>query len=98
MSRKKRTTYSQEYKINAVRMITEEGRVTAEVSWDLGISPYMLYNCKRKYLEDLEEAFPGNGKLKSKDEYVRKLEQENKRLKQERDILKKAAIFFAKEP
>ena len=98
MSRKKRRTYSQEFKVNAVRMITEDNMVSAEVSRELGISPNMLYNWKRKYLEDREEAFPGNGKLKSKDEYVRQLEQENNRLKQERDILKKAAIFFAKEP
>jgi len=97
MSRKKRTTYSQEFKLNAVRMITDEDRSGAEVARDLGVSTNMLYNWKRKYLEEREEAFPGNGKLKTKDEYIRKLEQENKRLQQERDILKKATAFFARE-
>lgn len=93
-----RKTYSKEFKINAVRMITEEGSKAAEVARELGISDNLLHLWKSKYLEDQEEPFPGHGKLKSKDEYIRKLERENKRLKDERAILKKAAIFFAKEP
>ena len=93
-----RKTYSQEFKINAVRMITEEGRRISEVSRDLGISYNMLCQWKRKLQEDQQEAFPGHGKLKSKDDYIHRLERENKRLKDERDILKKATIFFAKEP
>ena len=93
-----RKSYSKEFKVNAVRMTTEEGRRAAEVARDLGISYNMLLNWKRKLQEDHEDAFPGHGKLKSTEEYIRKLERENKRLKDERDILKKAAIFFAKEP
>jgi|SRR6056297_2259907 len=94
----KRTKYSKEYKLNAVKMITEQGRVAAEVARELGISATMLYSWKRKYLEDKEEAYPGNGKLKTTDAYIQKLERENQQLKDERDILKKAAIFFAKDP
>ena len=93
-----RKTFSKEFKLNAVRMITEQGHRASEVARDLGIHENLIYVWKRKYMEDQEEPFPGKGKLKSKDDYIRKLERENKRLKDERDILKKAAIFFAKEP
>jgi transposase len=93
-----RKTYSKEFKINAVRMVTEENRKISEVARDLGIHENQVYRWRLKYSEDKEESFPGNGKLKSTDEYIRSLEQENKRLKDERDILKKATIFFAREP
>ena len=93
----KRKSYSKEFKINAIKMITEEGRRASEVARELDISPNLLYRWKSRYFEDNEESFPGHGKLKPGDDYVRRLERENKRLKAERDILKKAAIFFAKE-
>ena len=98
MGLNKRKSYSKEFKINALRMVIEEGRVAAEVARDLGISVNMIYSWKRKHLDDREESFPGHGKMKEADDYIRKLERENKRLKDERDILKKAAIFFAQEP
>lgn len=97
MGTEKRQNYSKEFKLNAVRMIIQEGRKASEVARELGIQANMLYLWNRKYLEDQEESFPGKGKLKSKDEYIRQLERENKRLKDERDILKKAAIYFAQE-
>lgn len=92
-----RKSYSREFKINAVRMITEEHRKATEVARELGIHENLIYNWKKKYLEDKDESFPGKGNLKSKDDYVKKLEKEVKRLRDERDILKKAAQFFAKE-
>lgn len=95
---KKRKSYTKEFKINAVKMVTEQGKKAREVERELGLSHNQIYNWKRKYLDDPAEAFPGNGNLKSKDEYIRQLEQENKRLKQEREILKKATQFFAREP
>jgi transposase len=98
MGATKRKSYSAEFKRNAVLMVTQEGHKTAEVSRNLGISSNMLHNWKRQYLDKQDGAFPGHGKINGKDEYIRRLEQENKRLKDERDILKKAAIFFAKDP
>lgn len=101
MGRIKRKAYSKDFKAGAVRMVTDEGRraaEAAEVARDLGIPANMLYQWKRKHLKDRQEAFPGHGRLKSTDDYIRKLELENNRLKDERDILKKVAIFFAKEP
>lgn len=97
MEMKTRRSFSKQFKVNAVKMIVEEGMKVSETARELEITENTLHNWKRKYFEDQEEAFPGNGKLKSKDDYIRELELENKRLKDERDILKKAAIFFAKE-
>ena len=93
----KRKVYSKEFKINAVKMIFQGGRKASEVVRDLDIQENMLYLWKRKYIEDEQESFPGKGNLKDRDAYIRQLERENKRLKDERDILKKAAIFFAQE-
>ncbi len=98
MGSNKRKNYSKEFKLNTVKMVTEEGRRAAEVARDLGISENLVYNWKRAYLEEEQQAFRGKGKMTAKEEYIRKLERENKRLKDERDILKKAAAFFAKEP
>lgn len=97
MSQMKRKVYSKEFKVNAVKMILQGGRKASEVARDLDIQENMLYLWKRKYLEDEQESFPGKGNLKDRDAYIRQLERENKRLKDERDILKKAAIFFALE-
>jgi len=97
MSQVKRKVYSKEFKENAVKMVLQEGRIASEVARDLDIQENMLYLWKRKYLEDEQELFPGKGNLKDRDANIRQLERENKRLKDERDILKKAAIFFAQE-
>jgi transposase len=97
MSQVKRKVYSKEFKLNAVKMILQGGRKASEVARDLDIPENMLYLWKRKYLEDEQSSFPGKGNLKDRDAYIRQLERENKRLKDERDILKKAAIFFAQE-
>jgi transposase len=56
-----RKVYSKEFKINAVRMVSEEDRVVAEVARDLDISSNMLYSWKQKYLEGKEDSFQGNG-------------------------------------
>ena len=98
MGTEKRNSYSKEFKKNVIKLLMEEGRKPSEVARDLGIHENLVYNWKRQYTDKQEEAFTGHGKMTSKDEYIRKLEQENKRLKDERDILKKAAIFFAKDP
>ena len=68
---KKRKVYSKEFKLNAIRMVLEEGKKTSALARDLGISSTMLHTWKKKYQEEQEEAFPGNGKLNTKDEYVR---------------------------
>jgi len=94
----KRKTYDKEFKLSAVKMVLEEGLSVAQVSRDLGINENSLHNWKKKYLEEKENAFPGKGRLKPEDEELRRLQKELKTVKMERDILKKAMAFFAKEP
>lgn len=89
-----RKAYSKEFKESAVRMVTEQGRKASEIARDLGINEQMLYNWKRKLQDKNENAFPGKGKISPQESEVKDLKKEIARLKEERDILKKAAMFF----
>ena len=93
----KRRTYSREFKIQAVKMMNEQGLSVSEVSQDLGVHANVLRKWKNQFAEDAEQAFPGNGKLSAEQEQLRRLREENRQLRMERDILKKATAFFAKE-
>ena len=97
MSAKKRKTYSPEFKIEAVRLITEKGYSVAEASRNLGIEYSVLRRWKRQFTDDPKNAFPGKGKLKVDDERLRQLQRELERVKEERDILKKALAYFAED-
>lgn len=93
----KRRSYSREFKVQAVKMITEQGLSIREVSRDLGVSDTVIRNWKRKLAEEGDQAFPGNGRLPADQEELRRLREENRQLRMERDILKKATAFFANE-
>ena len=88
---KTRRKFTKEFKQDAVNMIVEQGYSIAEVGRNLGINPNLLCRWKKEFLEadSLEVAAM---KLE-----LKKLRKENKRLEMEREILKKAAAFFAKE-
>lgn len=90
--------FSREFKQEAVRLIEESGKSVAEIAADLGVSDNSLYRWRQEFRRDGEQAFPGKGRLKADDEYIRQLEQELKIVKQERDILKKAVSIFSKGP
>jgi transposase len=92
---RKRRRFSQEFKIEAVRMVVEQGRDLYDVCRDLEIRPDMLRKWKRKFENDGKHAFPGSGHLKPEDEENRRLRRENERLRMERDILKKAVAIFS---
>jgi transposase len=94
MSRKK---YTREFKIEAVQLSEERDKPIINVANELGIHPNTLYKWRKQLLEDGEEAFPGHGKMKASDEEVRQLRRELARTREERDILKKAIAFFARE-
>jgi transposase len=97
MSNKKRKSYSREFKLEAVRLITEKGYSIAEASKNLGIEYSVLRRWKKQLADDPDNAFPGKGKLKAQDEQMRKLQRELERVKEERDILKKALAYFAED-
>lgn len=92
---KKRTIrkYTQEFKQDAVKLVTEQGYAVSQVARSLGINPNLIYRWK-----GLIEAQDGESALnKSEREELKHLRAENKRLRMEGEILKKASILFAKE-
>jgi transposase len=95
---KKRNQYTKEYKIEAVRLIVEEGRRISELSRELGTAQSLLHRWKKKYEEGKIDPFPGKGRLSPEDEELRRLRRENKRLRMEHEILKKAVAIFSEEP
>ena len=92
----KRQKYSKEFKHDAVRLITEQGYSIAEAARNLGLNYNMLGRWKKES-EEGEDAFRGNGKLTPDQLELRRLQAENRQLRMEREILKKATAFFAKE-
>jgi len=94
MTRKK---YTRAFKREAARLAEESDRPVDELAGELGVHPNTLYKWRRQFLADGEDAFPGQGKHTPADEEIRRLRRELARLKEERDILKKATQFFAKE-
>lgn len=92
-----RRRYPREFKIDAIKRVLEDGQPLTHVARDLGISANTLVGWKREYLDDSEQAFPGNGRQKSDDAELTRLRRENARLKRENEILKKAAAYFARE-
>jgi transposase len=96
-----RRQFTQEFKLEAVRLAKESGKPQAQIARDLGIRPDMLRAWKRQAEGRAgfaaRDVFPGQGRQPSQDEEVHRLRRENERLRQERDFLKKAAAYFAKE-
>ena len=92
-----RRTYTPEFKAQAVKLVTEQGYSVAEAARSLGLSDNLIRNWKQALHDNGERAFPGHGNLSPFEEEVHRLRAENKRLLAERDILKKAAAFFARE-
>jgi len=91
----KRKVYTPEFKLAAVKMITEQKLSVAEVARRLGVTENLLHSWKKAVLKDGTDAFPGSGHLTPVEDELRRLRAEVKRLTAERDILKKATAFFA---
>ena len=89
--------YDREFKVEAIRMAAEEGVSARGVEQRLGVSAGIISRWKGELKIQGVEAFPGTGHLGDRDEEVRHLRRELARVSQERDILKKATAFFAKE-
>ncbi len=88
----KKKRFDKEFKISAVKMVTQEGHKASEVARSLEIHPNQLYNWKRKYSDNGDKAFPGKGHLTEIAALRRKLRE----AEMERDILKKAVGIFSK--
>ena len=88
--------YSAEFKVEAVKRVQKTGETVARIAADLGINENTLHGWVKRFREKPETPFPGSGKLSAEDERLRKLERENRELREENEILKKAATYFAK--
>ncbi len=89
--------YSKQFKIDAVKLATEQGYKISEAARNLGIHHSSLRRWKNQLKSDNVQAFPGKGHMIPEKEELYRLRKENKRLRMEREILKKAAAFFANE-
>ena len=92
-----RRKHSREFKQEAVRLVRERGVTVAQAARDLDLSPTLIRRWVREFVADPKEAFPGQGQQKPEDAEITRLRREVARLKMERDILKKAAAYFATE-
>ncbi len=96
--RKPYKTYTKEFKLEAVRLMEMSERPTSEISRELGIRRNQLYKWKAQLEKTGDVASSAKGRPKKENQSeTATLRQENKRLREENEILKKAAVFFAKE-
>lgn len=91
-----RKKYTKEFKLDAISLVNEQGYSCAEAGRSLDINPNVLSRWIRESQEN-DNAFRGNGKLTEEQSEIRRLREEVKRLTMEKEILKKATVFFAKE-
>ena len=92
-----RRVFSREYKLEAVKLIKERGVSVVQAARDLGVRENLLRRWARELSFDPQYAFPGQGLMKPDQAEIDQLRKEVVKLKMERDILKKAAAYFAKE-
>ena len=95
---KKRKHFSKQFKIDAVKLVTEQGYKVSEAARNLGIHHSSLRHWKKQLETHGNQSFPGKGHMTSDKEELYRLRKEVKKLRMEREILKKAAAFFANEP
>ena len=92
-----RRKFTREFKLEAVRLIKDRGVSYAQASHDLSVHQSQLRSWVKALADDPRHAFPGQGQMKPEQLEIAQLKREVIRLKAERDILKKAAAYFAKE-
>jgi transposase len=91
-----RRKYSAEFKREAVALANQPGVTKAQIGRDLGVNPNMITRWQRELERNGTKAFLGQGV--ARDEEMAALKRENARLKKERDFLREAATFFARDP
>jgi transposase len=107
MAGKTRRVFTEEFKVSAVQLVLDGGRAT-KVAAELGISSHLLYTWRKEFLQQASLSgatgvrkttgiFPGHGKLTPQEEEIRTLRRQLAVVTEEREILKKATAFFAKE-
>ena len=92
-----RRQFSREFKLEAVNLVKERGVSAAQAARDLDVHENVLRKWVREAALDPQQAFPGQGVMKPEQAELERLRKENAKLCMERDLLKKAATYFAKE-
>lgn len=92
-----RKKYPKEFKLDAVSLVLDQSYTRIEAARSLGINAQLLGRWVKEQQAGDGQAFRGNGKLTPEQEELRKLKAQVKRLEMEKEILKKATVFFAKE-
>lgn len=95
---RQRRKFTREFKVEAVRLSRQPGRSVGEVAKSLDVGEGLLRRWRDEFAAEGGSAFAGSGKPTGLEEEIRKLRAEVERLRMEREILKKATVFFAKEP
>jgi transposase len=92
-----RRRFTKEFKVEAVRLVRDRGVSIAQASRDLDVHENLLRKWVKAFDADPRQAFPGQGNMKPEQAEIERLRREVQKLKAERDILKKAAAYFAKD-
>jgi len=92
-----RRRFGREFKLEAVRLVRDRGVTVAQASRDLDLHENLLRKWVKDFAADPQHAFPGHGQMKPEQLEIERLRREVTKLKAERDILKKAAAYFARE-
>ena len=93
---KRQQKHTKEFKLETIELARTSGKNDSQLERELGLSRGCLYNWRKEVQRDGVQAFPGKGRLKVDDAYVRGLERELAIVQQERDILKKALAIFTR--
>jgi len=89
--------FSREFKRDAVQMVTEKGMPVGKVARELDIHPNLLHTWRRAFLKEGDKAFVGKGRVTPEEAEVKRIKKELEKVKEERDILKKALVFFSRQ-
>ena len=92
-----RKKYPKEFKLDSISLVLDQGYTRNEAARSLGINHTMLGRWIKEQQTNDGQAFRGNGKLTPEQDEIRKLKTQVRRLEMEKDILKKATVFFAKQ-
>jgi transposase len=92
-----RRTFSHEFKLEAVKLVRDRGVAVVQACRDLDIAESVLRRWIRESEADPRHAFPGQGQMRPEQQEIDRLRREVAKLKAERDILKKAAAYFARD-
>lgn len=98
--KKSRRRFDQQFKVDAVRLLSESGKTVSEIARDLGIGRSQLESWKKQLLGKKSplSAFPANGNIGGEKKELEELRRELARVKEEREILKKAVAVFSRRP